>query len=311
MSRDPFSYDPQEAREPAPADALRRQTPVPFRPRREEDLEAATPGSRQRPADREPAKTRDVQRDSVRAYYVRERAYLLRDSELHSMKEIGKFRVVAAQDLARFAYGGDCARMEADMRRLKNESLVSEKSLEISRKQTLRVVVLTKAGRRLLQRTNQLPEDQAIYHGLVKFREAGHDTDLYRLYQKEVARIERAGGHPVRVILDYEIKRNLNRDLALLGEDKDDLVRKAQVARKHGLAVVGGKILVPDMRLEYEDADLAWRRVDLELTTREYRPRALAAKARAGFAIYSRAEDAPRVRRILHEAELTREILML
>ena len=68
---------------------------------------------------------------------------------------------------------------------------------------------------------------------------------------------------------------------------------------------------MPDMRLEYEDAELMLQRVDLELATREYRPRSLAEKARAGFAIYGRAEDASRLRRILDERELTREILTL
>ena len=42
-------------------------------------------------------------------------------------------------------------------------------------------------------------------------------------------------------------------------------------------------------------------RVDLELATRHYRPRGLAAKARAGFSLYSRPEDASRLRRILND----------
>jgi hypothetical protein len=227
------------------------------------------------------------------------------------MKEIGKFRIIGAADLARYAYGGDSKRMEKEIQRLKRDSLVSEKTLEISQKKTLGVVTLTKAGHRLLKRTNQLPDDQAIYHGLLNSREAKHDADLYHLYQKEAARIERSGGRPVRVILDYEIKRNLNRDLALLGMEKDNLDRRAEVAEKNGLKMVEGKIPVPDMRLEYEDAEFVLQRVDLELATREYRPRSLAEKAKAGFAIYGRAEDASRLRRILDERKLTREILTL
>ena len=142
--------------------------------------------------------------------------------------------------------------MEKDIRALARQSLVRDKTLEISQKKTLRVVTLTKAGHRLLKNTNQVPDDQPIYHGLVKPREVKHDADLYRLYQKEAARIERGGGRPVRVLLDYELKRNLNRDLALLGPDKDDPDRKSEVAEKHGLQVVNGKIPVPDLRVEYE-----------------------------------------------------------
>jgi hypothetical protein len=311
MSRDAFSHDPQDPREPSANRSLRRHRSFP--PSAPDDQKARTEENtpRERSDTRELAKPRDAQGSPERNYYLRDRAYRLRDSEIHSMKEIGKFRVIRAHDLGRYAYGGDRESMEGDLRHLKREALVSEKTLEISQKKTLRVVTLTKGGHRLLKRTNQLPEDQAIYYGLLKSREAKHDADLYWLYQKEAARIERAGGRPVRVILDYEIKRNLNRDLALLGAEKDDLDRKAEVAEKHGLQMVHGKIPVPDMRVEYEDAELMLQRVDLELATREYRPRSLAEKAKAGFAIYARVEDAPRLRRILDERELTREILTL
>jgi hypothetical protein len=230
---------------------------------------------------------------------------------MHSLKEIGKFRVVPVTDLAKYAYGGDRERMERGIRGLARQSLVTDKTVEISQKKTLRVVTLTKAGHRLLAKTNQLPADQPIYHGLVKPREVKHDADLYRLYQKEAARIERGGGRPVRVLLDYELKRNLNRDLALLGPKKDDPDRKSQVAEKHHLQIVNGKIPVPDLRVEYETPELELRRVDLELATRDYRPRAMAEKAAAGFSLYGRSEDASRLRRVLDEREITAGILTL
>jgi hypothetical protein len=311
MSRDAFSRDPQNTREPSPVRSAPRHRPVRSSQQDDRNSSAETSARDERNGHREAEKARDEQSGAERAYYVRDRAYLLRDSEIHSMKEIGKFRVIAAADLARYAYGGDSKRMEKDIQRLKCELLISEKTLEISQKKALRVVTLTKTGHRLLKRTDQLPDDQVIYHGLLKSREAKHDADLYRLYLKEAARIERSGGRPVRVILDYEIMRNLNRDLALLGAEKDNLDRKAEVAEKHGLEMVNGKIPVPDMRVEFENAEFILQRVDLELATREYRPRSLAEKAKAGFAIYARAEDASRLRRILDDRELTREIFTL
>jgi len=311
MSRDAFSHDPQDTREPSPPRSLPRHRTAPSAPRDDRTTRSQTDVRRERTDHREPEKTHDAPTGAERAYYVRDRAYLLRDSEIHSMKEIGKFRVIAAADLAGYTYGGDGKRMEKEIKHLEREHLVSEKTLEISHRKTLRVMILTKAGHRLLKRTNLLLDDQVIYHGLQKSREAEHDADLYRLYQKEAARIERAGGRPVRVILDYEIKRTLNRDLALLGADKDNLERKAEIAEKYGLAMVNGRIPLPDMRLEYEDAEHLLQRVDLELATREYRPRSLAEKAKAGFAIYGRTEDASRLRRILDERELTQEILTL
>ena len=103
----------------------------------------------------------------------------------------------------------------------------------------------------------------------------------------------------------------MNRDLALLAPDRDDQERKSEVAEKHGLHLVNGKIPVPDLRIEYETADLEIRQIDLELATREYRPKALAEKAAAGFGLYSRSEDALRLRRILDERELTAGLLTL
>ena len=314
MSRDAFSHDPQDDRDTRDTSTRRsvrqhRSTPSDTRDGRNAAPEA--PGRRDSTEAREQHSTRDERSDSPRAYYVRDRAYLLRDSEMHSLKEIGKFRVISVSDLAKYAYGGHRERMQNDIRGLARQSLLTDKTLEISQKKTLRVVTLTKAGHRLLKNTNQLSDDQPIYHGLVKPREVKHDADLYRLYQKETARIERGGGRPVRVLLDYELKRNLNRDLALLGPEKDDPDRKSQVAEKHHHQVVNGKIPVPDLRVEYETPELELRHVDLELATRDYRPQALAEKARAGFSLYSRSEDASRLRRVLDEREITAGILTL
>ena len=311
MSRDGVSHDPQDTRDEAFRHAWRRHRSS------LSDVSEGRSSIPQARDNREPTDAREgrAQRDersvSTRTYYLRDCAYLLRDSEMNSLREVGKFRVVRAADLAKHAYGGDRDRMERDIRHLKRESLVTEKNIEISKGKALRVVTLTKTGHRLLKDTKHVAEEQTIYHGFVKPREAKHDADLYRLYQKEAARLERAGSRPVRVILDYELKRNLNRDLALLGQEKDDPDRRSQVAAKHGLAVVDGKIPVPDLRLEYETPDLELQRVDLELATRDYRPRALAEKARAGFSLYGRPEDASRLRRILDERELTARILTL
>jgi hypothetical protein len=314
VSRDAFSHDPQDTLDTRDTSTRRsvRQRRSPLRD---------TPADRN-PAPEHPDRTnsaevrgqhssREQHSDAPRAYYVRDRAYLLRDSEIHSIKEIGKFRVIAVSDLAKYAYGGNRERMDKDIRRLAQHSLVSDKTVEISQKKTLRVVTLTKTGHRLLKNTNQLPDDQPIYHGLLKPREVKHDTDLYRLYQKEAGRIERGGGRPVRVLLDYELKRNLNRDLAQMAPEKDDPNAKERIAEKHGLQVVNGKIPVPDLRVEYETPELELRHVDLELATRDYRPRAMAEKAAAGFSLYGRSEDASRLRRVLDEREITARILTL
>ena len=314
MSRDAFSHDPQDALDTRETSTRRsvgqRRSPLPDTP----DSRNSVPGAPDRTDSAEVRgqhSGREERSDSPRAYYVRDRAYLLRDSEMHSIKEIGKFRVIAVSDLAKYVYGGNRERMDKDIRHLARHSLVSDKTVEISQKKTLRIVTLTKTGHRLLKNTNEVPDDQPIYHSLMKPREVKHDADLYRLYQREAARIERGGGRPVRVLLDYELKRNLNRDLAQMAPEKDDPNAKDRIAEKHGLHVVNGKIPVPDLRVEYETPELELRHVDLELATRDYRPRAMAEKAAAGFSLYGRSGDASRLRRVLDEREITARILTL
>jgi hypothetical protein len=311
MSRDAFSRDPQDTRDATPPRSPRQ------RPRTLVDAPHSADHGPELRGRSEAAKPRaqnsggDERSDFLRAYYVRDRAYLLRDSEIQSLAAIGKFHVIAAPDLAKFEYNGDRDRMEKDVRHLRKQGLLAGKTIEVSRRKSLRVVTLTKAGHRLLKKANQVPDDQVIYHGLRKPREVEHDADLYRLYHKEAARIERAGGRPLRVILDYELKRQLNRDLALLGPDQDNDARRSEVAEKHGLQLVHGKIPVPDLRIEYETVELEIRHQDLELATRQYRPNAISAKAAAGFSLYSRPEDASRLRRILDERKITAGILTL
>jgi hypothetical protein len=314
MSRDPFSHDPQDAgdaRETSTRRLARQQRSAPPDMRDSRTPPSSVSGRADRAGRLEQRRAPDERGDSPSADAVRDRGYLLRDSEMHSLEEIGKFRVIAVSDLAEFAYCGNHNRMEKHLRALTRQSLVTDKTLEISQKKTLRVVTLTKTGYRLLKNTNQVPDDQPIYHGLVNPREVKHDAELYRLYQKEAANIKRGGGRPVRVLLDFELKRNLNRDLALLGPEKDDLNAKERIAEKHGLQVVNGKIPVPDLRVEYETSELELRRLDLELLTRDYRPRAMAEKASAGFSLYGRSEETPRLRRVLDEQEIRARILTL
>jgi len=260
---------------------------------------------------REP-RSKDVpSRDSRAVLYDRYRGYDLRESEIQTLADLGKFRVINAEDLTRHGYGGDRGRMVRETESLMRHGLVEEKRFEISLSKNTRMYTLTKAGRRLIQGSGRVPNDQEIYAGFVKPREAKHDAELYRVYQKEEDQIERRGGRVRRVLLDFELKKKVNRDLTRLGPEKDDPDKKHDVAERHGLRVVHGRIPVPDLQIEYEMPDQSIARVNLELTTEDYRPRQLADKARAGFTLYSHGDDASHVRRVLSDRELTAEILSL
>jgi hypothetical protein len=249
----------------------------------------------------------DVKFEDTRgSLYDRERGYRLRESEIRTLASLGKFRIVAAEDLALHAYGGRRDEMQNDLRNLLRQGLVRKGTFDGPEHTPRELLTLTKRGHRLLRAGPVVPKDQAIYYGFVKPREANHDADLYKLYNKEVVRIVKEGGKNPRVILDFELKRKINRDIAKLGRDA-----KPEIADRHGLRIVSGRIPIPDVRVEYEKPNGEIARVDLELVTEHYRGRSLADKVRAGFSLYTPRGEGDRLRRVLDGQELTAEIFSL
>lgn len=246
-------------------------------------------------------------------YIDRDKSYSLRPSEIHTLTELGKFRVVSVEDLAKFNYADDRARMESDVRNLKEQGLVVQRGTSVLKKESRQVLTLTKQGQRLIRRHGFLPEDQAIYSGLVKPKEADHDADLYRMYRKAAEEIERKGGKVQQVQLDYELKEKLYQRLGRAqGRDHGETQRlKEAFARDLELPVVRGKVSFPDLRIEYTTQDMEIAHVDLELATRHYHAGHLAEKARAGFQLYARSEDTAGLRRVRDEREITVVILSL
>jgi hypothetical protein len=187
------------------------------------------------------------------------------------------------------------------------------------KKEELTVVALSKAGKEMLEMARPggdgqacLPDRQAVYAGFVKAREMRHDAAIYRMFEAEARRIRAAGGQIRRVILDYELKRKAYPPLAKAKNlPALEYARlQAEIAAKHRLPVLKGKIQFPDLRIEYETADGDAARVDLELATHHYHGSHLAAKAAAGFKIYG-LDDSSHPRAVVEEREITAEIFSL
>lgn len=247
-------------------------------------------------------------------YADRDKTYSLRDSEIHTLSEVGKFRVVATNDLAQFAYNGDGSRVENDIENLTRQGLVRESSVATIHSNPGPVVTLTKEGHKLLSRGRVVPSGQATYHDLKKPKEAIHDADLYRLYHKAADEIEADGGKVLRVMLDYEMKHELYSHHARATKESSRYPEDVQeeVARNYHLHVVDGKIPIPDLRIEYlNENDNEIQRRDLELATEHYHSRAFSEKARAGFQIYARPEDAGHFRRVRDDHHLITTIFSL
>jgi len=266
-------------------------------------------GETSQPCDPRDSRTVDPGRRTK--IHDRDNTYSLQPSELRTLTEVGKFRVVSVDDLEELSYAGDRSRLDRDLRNLTHEKLIERRGTSVFKKDSQYVLTLTKRGERLIR--GFLPEDQAVYSGFVKPKEAEHDASLYRLYHKVADEIERKGGKVLRVQLDNELKEKLYRKLGRAQAQGDRQAQRSKVtfARELHLPVVNDKVSFPDLRIEYATEEMEIARVDLELATGHYHAGHLAEKARAGFQIYARSEDAAGLRRVRDEREIMTSILSL
>jgi hypothetical protein len=283
----------------------RRSNDVP-RPRRKRNREPQ-PADRKREQEYRPRRTREGVAANVRG--IR-----LRPEERQLLAEAGRFRVLNLKDVERSIYHGDKRALRTDLEFLRNRGLVSVDSVSprndghwLPRKR-IEVVTLTKEGKRLAHETSGFVPEQKLYHGLVKPREAEHDTQVYRAYQKEAERIGKEGGSNLRVELDFEIKSRVQK--AIRAAKKADHERnmteiKREVAEQQQLPFVRNKIEIPDARIHY-DMDQGARTAfsDVEVVTAAYRPGHMRAKSQAGFRMYASASDRSRLATIEDEQHM-------
>lgn len=242
-----------------------------------------------------PRPDRPLSREQVT---VRERGclYQVSAAERALLSEVGRFRTVAVPDLLAHRYQGKAKPFEEDLRHLLEQGLLARRTVWTAGKgRSLTVAVLTKRGKGLLDGQRQEAAGQRFYSGLVKPAEVHHDAAIYRMFQAESQKILAAGGQLERVVLDYELKEKIYRPLAKARPRLSKLAYarlQEEVARQNGLKVVQGRVLLPDLRIEYHTRDGQQASVDLELATHHYRGRAMRGKAEAGFKMYAPAESA-------------------
>ncbi len=212
--------------------------------------------------------------------------YRLNAAQVEAVRAIGSFRTVTADALMEHVYRGNKSAFERDLRQLCRQNLAIVSTRE--GRPGERFVSLTMDAKKLAEARLILNPDQRIYAGALKHRELDHDVAIYAMYHKGLETIASEGGSPTRVLLDYEFKESLNRDIqeAKALPRPDTLARLETIAEAHHLKVVDEHIPVPDLRIEYETRDGDMAHLDLEFVTPNYRADAIAEKARAGFTLY-------------------------
>ena len=238
----------------------------------------------------------------------------LHQEEKTLLGEAGRFRVLSLKDAACFLYAGDERALRSDLRFLKDRDLVSVDIVNARRDgrsgsvERIEVITLTRAGEKLAGMSNSFSPEQKLYHGLVKPREAEHDAQIYRAYRKEWEKIEKSGGSNPRVLLDFELRSQVQKALHAARKaeaDRDLQEIKQQVAAEHELPLIDGQIQIPDARIEYElDQGSRSGFSDIEVVTAAYRPGHMRAKTQAGFRMYANASDRSRLGRIEDEQHM-------
>jgi hypothetical protein len=237
--------------------------------------------------DRSPLQISHANRDqdSKSIYQSRGQRYRLNSDQSKMLQDLGAFRTITANSLRKHLYDNDDGRFRNDLRSLREQRLLT---VQRGSRATGEYISLTRAGKELAQSALS-NRDQVVYSGIVKKRELRHDAAIYDVYQKEARKISKGGGAPKRVVLDFELKKQVNRQLAKIQTippaERDR--QRQKIAEAHGLTIVEGKIQFPDVRIEFESRDQEQCKVDLECVTGHYKARQIAAKQAAGFKLYN------------------------
>ncbi len=205
--------------------------------------------------------------------FDRTRSYRLNADEMHLLTTVGSFRTVAIRDLSK-----------PEITNLLRAGLMDKKSVYPQRSGLpLEVLVLTETGRKLLRHQQPLEARQRYYARLAKPNEIEHDAAIYRAYLKAKERIEEQGGTVNRIVLDYELKSIINREMNSSSGSAAE--KRRSLAVDLDLKIVNDKLPLPDLRLEYTDQEGRELHEDLEIVTRHYKAAHMAGKAAAGFAL--------------------------
>jgi hypothetical protein len=245
---------------------------------------------------------------------IRGKRYDLNPRERNVLRDIGRFRIISADDLLKHQYNGMASAMRQELMHLQQQGLLQRRTISVGKnRDTLAIVALTRDGASLARKDENLAEQQAVYAGFVKPAEVPHDAAIYQMYQAEARQIEARGGTIHRVVLDYELKKGVYSRLA---RERDagalEYARRQQeIADEQRLPIVDGRIALPDLRIEYETPEGDLDRVDLELATEHYHRGHMDAKARAGFKMYGFVSTSRGHRAQWEGRELTAAVLAL
>ena len=207
-----------------------------------------------------------------------------------ALDDIATYRVVSVRDLVEHRFGGNAFAARKGIDALKNDGLLCEHTIRVKSGKTFQVLFASQKGRHKAW-GNRKHSSQRYWSGLAKPSEIRHDATVYRAARSEIAKLEKAGSSVKRIQLDYEMKGRVSkiaeRARVKNGNDAAFLAKIEAAKQMHLSTDEAGKIHYPDARIEYENEQGSPGRVDVEVTSDNYRSKSLQAKISAGFKLYA------------------------
>ena len=245
--------------------------------------------------EREGAERERRKRDRRRRLPRRERPLTFQERSERAFADVGIYRVVPFRDLAEAHFDGTRRAARRAVNAWIREGLAQELTLEDAEGRPQTVFSPTRRGVFVLK---DLAGGQGIdrkqkftYVRHLHRPRAGHDTAVYRAARRERERLAREGARVRRIRLEGELRGTV---LGRSGPARIGLGRRAGVVERHraaaelGLPVDGGgRVLYPDVQIEYVDAEGRSGRVNVEVVSRHYDARKLGKKATAGFRMHA------------------------
>ena len=209
-----------------------------------------------------------------------------------ALADVGMYRNVSYRDLVESQFGGHPYTARRAVDHMIRVGHMREHQAKGPRGGTYKVLTVTEAGARRAREyavKQGFDKDQQTWTGLVKRGELNHDTAVYRAAQTEQRRLVEQGARIRRVRIDAEMKKHVARATetarAKEGKQAADAAR-LKAAQDFELPIRDGKIVYPDVQIEYQDIEGRSGRVNVEIASEHYSGKTITAKAQAGFQMH-------------------------
>ena len=214
-----------------------------------------------------------------------------------AVTDVATYRVVSVRDLVDERFGGNAFAARKGIDSMKRKGLLEEHTVSFRSGKTFKVLTATDKG--LQQARENSPDSkQRYFSGLVKPKELRHDAAVYRAARNEIAELERNGAKVKRIRIDHELKSQVakatERARAKGGREAAQKAKIEAAGALHLAVDQQEKVHYPDAQIEYEDARGDIGRVNVEVTSGNYRNRDIQPKATAGFALHANGRAAGR-----------------